>query len=138
MKQWDKCKKCRSSEIIKNGTQRGTQRYKCKECKITFIAKEGKYSDEFKMYAIRMYLNSMGIRAIGRIKKVHNSVVSYWIRKMGVTVKEEFKKKIDEVQDKDIAIMEIDELFTYVKKKRTKRMYLVLWTETDSKLLMLK
>ena len=34
--------------------------------------KEAKYSPEFKLDAIMMYINSMGIRAIGRVKKGNN------------------------------------------------------------------
>ncbi|HJD55259.1 MAG TPA: hypothetical protein LFW21_01095, partial [Rickettsia endosymbiont of Pyrocoelia pectoralis] len=45
--------------------------------------KESKYSAEFKLEAIMLYVNSMGIRAIGRIKKVHNSLISVWIKQMG-------------------------------------------------------
>lgn len=138
MREWKKCKRCKSEKIIKNGRQEGIQRYKCKDCKRVFRGKEGKYSDEFKMDAIKMYLNSMGIRAIARMKKVHNSVISSWIKKMGSVVKEEFTKKIEEVQSKDISIIEIDELFTYIKKKKIKHMYLLLSREIGSELLILK
>ena len=138
MGQWKKCKKCKSPKIIKNGKQDGIQRYKCKDCNSVFRGKEGKYSKEFKMDAIEMYLNSIGIREIARIKKVHNSVISSWIKKIGNVVKEEFKEKIDEVQDKNIRMIKIDELFTYIKKKKIKHMCLVLSTEASSELLILK
>ena len=65
-----------------------------------------------------MYINSMGIRAIGRVKGVHNSVVSSWIKKIGTITKEAFYEKMEEVQDKNISILELDELFTYVKKRQ--------------------
>lgn len=85
-----------------------------------------------------MYVNSMGIRAIARVKKVHNSVISVWIKQMGDVVKRAFHEKVDKITPKDISILELDELFTYVKKKRIKRMYLVLSTETGSELLISK
>ncbi|MGX6960100.1 MAG: hypothetical protein ACIPMY_02415 [Rickettsia endosymbiont of Pentastiridius leporinus] len=53
-------------------------------------------------------------------------------------IKESFAEKIKEVQAKDISILEVDELFTYVKKKKIKRMYLVLSTETSLELLISK
>jgi len=72
-----------------------------------------------------MYINSMGIRAIARVKKVHNSVISVWIKQIGKVIKEAFFEKLDEI-------------FTYIKKKRIKRIYLVLSTETGSELLISK
>jgi len=135
---WKECKKCKSKNIVKNGTHNGIQRYKCKECGSVFRGKERKYSSEFKLEAITMYINSMGIRGVARVKKVHNSLISLWIKQMGKVIKEAFIEKINEVQPKDISILEIDELFTYVKKKKIKHMYLVLSTETGLELLMSK
>jgi hypothetical protein len=36
---------------------------------------------------------------------------------MGRVAKEYFLSKMEEIQDKDIAILEVNELFTYVKKR---------------------
>lgn len=138
LKEWKECKECKSENIVKNGTHNGVQRYKCKECGSVFRGKESKYSAEFKLEAVMLYINSMGIRAIGRIKKVHNSLISVWIKQMGKVIKEAFAEKIKEVQAKDISILEVDELFTYVKKKKIKRIYLVLSTETSLELLISK
>jgi len=138
MEQWKECKQCKSTQIVKNGMQDGVQRYKCKVCGSVFRGKEAKYSSDFKLDAIMMYINSMGIRAIARVKKVHNSVISLWIKQMGTITKESFIEKIEEAEPKDISILELDELFTYVKKKKIKRIYLVLLTETGSELLISK
>jgi len=135
---WSNCKKCKSSNIVKNGLQDEIQRYKCKECGSVFRGKASQYSADFKLEAIMMYINSMGIRAIARVKKVHNSVISTWIKQIGKITKDAFAEKLKEVQPKDINILELDELFTYVKKKRIKRIYLVLLTETSSELLISK
>ncbi len=136
--EWKECKKCKDKALVKNGKQDGIQRYKCKSCGSVFRGKERKYSADFKLEAIMMYINSMGIRAISRVKKVHNSVISVWIKQIGKVTKEAFAEKIKDVQPKDISILELDELFTYVKKKRIKRIYLVLSTETGSELLISK
>lgn len=135
---WKECKNCKSTELVKNGKQDGVQRYKCKSCGSVFRGKERMYSAEFKLEAIMMYINSMGIRAIARVKKVHNSVISVWIKQVGKVTKEAFAEKLNEVQPKDINILELDELFTYIKKKKTKRIYLVLSTETNCELLISK
>ena len=130
--------KCSSQNIVKNGTQGGVQRYQCKDCHSVFRGKKPKYSAEFKLEAVMMYLNSMSIRGIGRIKKVHNSVISTWIKKMGTVAKESFSEKLKDVQPQNISILEVDELFTYVKKKRTGSMFLLLSTEMGSELLIIK
>ena len=136
--EWKECKSCNGSALVRNGKQDGVQRYKCKDCGSVFRGKERQYSAEFKLEAIMMYINSMGIRAIARVKKVHNSVISVWIKQIGKVTKEVFCEKLTEVQPKDISILELDELFTYIKKKKIKRMYLVLSTETSCELLISK
>lgn len=138
MSEWKICKKCSSTNIVKNGKQDNVQRYKCRDCGGVFRGKEAMYSSDFKLEAIMMYINSMGIRAIARVKKVHNSVISVWIKEMGEVIKSVFHEKVNQITPKDISILELDELFTYVKKKRIRRMYLVLLTETGSELLISK
>jgi transposase-like protein len=140
------CPKCNSNLIVKNGIQNKNQRYKCKNCTKIFCIKNSKYSNEFKIECIHMYLESMGIRGISRVKKVHNSNISYWIKKAGKIAEEEFKKKSMNITKKDIAVVEIDELCTYVKKnllidQKTKpniHLYGLLWNETQVKFLILK
>jgi transposase-like protein len=112
------CKKCKGTHVVKNGNQDGIQRYKCKECGSVFRDKEPKYSAELKLEAITMYINSMGIRAIARVKKVHHSLISSWIKKSGQVAKEAFSTKLQEIQPSNISILELDELFTYVKKRK--------------------
>ena len=118
MSKWSSCKKCSSQNIVKNGMQDKVQRFKCKDCGSVFRGKEAMYSSDFKLEAIMMYINSMGIRAIGRVKNVHNSVISVWIKQMGEVVKDAFREKVKDITPKDINILEVDELFTYVKKKK--------------------
>lgn len=132
------CKKCKSDNLVKNGSQNNKQRYKCKDCGRVFRDSSPKYSAEFKFEAIKMYLSSMSIRAIARIKKVHHSVVSSWIKKIGSVTKELYFVELSRVQPKNIQILEIDELFTYIKKKKIKHIYLVLSTETQTELLISK
>jgi hypothetical protein len=50
---------------------------------------------------LMMYINSMGIRAIARVKKVkkvHNSVISVWIKQIGKVAKDVFSEKIKEIE----------------------------------------
>ncbi len=112
------CKKCQSFNVVKNGTQDNIQRYKCKNCSAIFRNSKPKYSPDFKMEVIMMHLNSVGFRSIARIKKIHNSLVSYWVKKTGLVVKEKFAQETLKITDKNIKILEIDELYTYIKKNQ--------------------
>jgi transposase-like protein len=136
------CKKCKSSQVVKNGNQDNIQRYKCKDCLAVFRNSKPKYSEDFKMDVIMMHVNSVGFRAIARIKKIHNSLVSYWIKKTGMIVKEKFIAETVKITDKNIKILEIDELYTYVKKNQKMAekisLYGLLVTETTTELLILK
>ena len=142
------CNKCSSSNFVKNGKQFNEQRYKCKDCGAVFQKTKDKYSSEFKLECIKMYLGSMSIRAIAKIKNVHNSVVSYWIKKMAKVIQKILSNKISNIniEKEDIAVLEVDELCTYIKKNLKHQnqdgesisLYGLLWTETKTKLLILK
>jgi len=108
------CEKCRSENISKNGHNRGTQRYVCKECGVTFSEKPAQFSEEVKKQAIEMVLNGVGIRKTARfVKSSHTSVVN-WVREAHRILKAVKKEeKVSERAD----IIEFDEIYTYVKKK---------------------
>ena len=40
-----------------------------------------KYSEEYKLKIIKMYLENMGIRSIERLEHIPNTTVLVWIRK---------------------------------------------------------
>ncbi len=132
------CIKCKSKSLVKNGHQGGKQRYKCKGCGAVFRDTKPRYTTEFKMEVIMMYLNSVGLRAIERIKKIHNSLASYWVKQAGQVAKQKFYEELEKVQSPDIQILEIDELFTYCKKKKIKRIYLLASSGNQVELLISK
>ncbi len=41
------------------------------------------YSDEFKRECLKMYVNGMGLRAIGRVKGVSHVAIMNWVREVG-------------------------------------------------------
>jgi transposase len=135
-----KCKSCNSEQYVKNGYVGGKQRYKCKQCDKSFI--EGdlreKYSIEKKLKCVKMYLEGVGIRTIERLEGVANPLIIKWIRKFSKIL----KAKLNEVEipedAKKIQIIELDELFSYCKKKLTKSTFGLLLIETEIKLLILK
>jgi transposase-like protein len=145
-----KCKFCSGLKIVKNGFVRNSQRYKCGSCGKNFIKGDKRenefYSNQTRNMVIRMYLNNCGIRRIAHILKLPLSTTFGWIKKAGKIVDEMVKNKNEEF-DK-IEILEMDELFTYIKKnqeqikKQGKELenipeYGLLWIGTDLKLLRL-
>lgn len=115
------CKHCGNGGFVKNGFMSGKQRYKCKECNKTFTAgdRREKYDDEKRFKVIRMYLEGVGIRSIERLENVSNVLVIQWVRKFAKIIKRKLFEAADNIDVKeDIAVMEIDELVTWIKKNQ--------------------
>ena len=114
------CKFCRHESVIKNGFVRSTQRYRCTECRKTFVYgdKRGtlKYNNKVRNMAVKMYLNNCGFRRISAILEIPLSTVFFWIKKAGKIVDEMVQNKDHEKET--IEILEMDELYTYIKKKK--------------------
>ena len=131
------CKSCGSDKVVKNGIVKNKQRYLCKSCRKT--SRDGdkrvKYSLETKIKVIKLYTEGVGIRGIERLEGISAPLIVSWIRDFGKTLRAKISstKVPDDV--KEIEILEVDELFTYYKKKPKKHMCGLLWTETGIKLL---
>lgn len=135
-----KCKSCGSERYVKNGFADSKQKYKCKECGSNF--REGdareRYDLEKKLKCVKMYLEGVGIRSIERLEDVPNPLIIKWIRKFSKILKAKLNE-IEIPQDaKKIQIIELDELFSYCKKKLTKSTFGLLLIETEIRLLTLK
>ena len=68
------CSRCKSSECIKAGQVRGRQRYRYKSCGYHYIVeRRSDYIEpHIKALAVKMSLEGMGYRAIGRVLGVSN------------------------------------------------------------------
>lgn len=113
------CKRCGSNQIVKNGMMCGKQRYRCKDCKLNFIIGDErvKYGPQDKLKVLKLYLENCGIRSIERLTGIRNSQISKWIEGAADEIREELSKQSKRVKSiRDISIMEIDELCTYIKK----------------------
>jgi transposase-like protein len=110
------CPYCgKSQRVIKSGLNpTGSQRYKCRAC-VRYFTPQPKpmgYEQERRAQAIQMYLEGMSLRAIGRTVHVHHQSVANWIAAHEATLP-------DQVQDTTpTKTVEVDELFTYIGKKR--------------------
>ena len=133
------CKHCGEIIYKKAGFSKGKQRYKCKSCNKVFSEgdKRVKYSMEQKLKAIKLYTDGVGLRTIERAEGISTPLLIHWIRRLGKLLKHHLlSSKIPE-HAQDIAILEVDELFSFYQKKNRKLTYGLLWTETGIKLLIL-
>jgi transposase len=68
-------------------------------------------SQSTKRQALQIYLEGLGFRSIGRILNVSHVSVYHWIRKFGA--------QVETVRnDKPVEVMELDELHTYIGRKK--------------------
>lgn len=122
-----KCKYCNSDSISKIGhsSYNNKQRYRCNNCNKTWT--EGKdnrikHSLMERKFCITSYLNGTSMRGIQKTlsmiynKKIHIQNIVHWIKNADKILKEEIEERQKEVKSKEIKILEMDELFTYIKK----------------------
>lgn len=96
----------------------GSQRYKCGECKRAYTpeAKEKGYSQETRMLALRMYVEGSSQRSIARILKISPQSVSNWINAY-------VSQLPSAPMSQKPKVAELDELYTFLKQKKTKSMF---------------
>ncbi len=123
------CPKCQSIHFVKAGFNAGKQRYKCKDCNYYFtVQKPSRHKDEAtKEMAIKMYLEGLGFRAIGRLLGISYGTVYQWVKQLGQKhqIKPDDKEQID--------IVELDEIHSYTKHKKTTAGLGLPLTDTQSK-----
>ena len=109
-----RCKKCQSSNVVKSGKVNDNQRYKCKECGCQFQPNRrlGK-PEKTKRFAILLYLFGMSYRTIAKLTKTDIHAVYRWIRSFAETHYEKPEPKSEAV------IVELDEMWHYIKDKKT-------------------
>lgn len=129
------CKYCSGSNHRKNGYSSGFQRYNCKDCGRNWTIRQGKsYSNDTRFKALKLYLEGLGFRSVGRILGVSNVTVLKWIRSMGEKLFESgaLWKKTDL---KSVAHIQIDEFWHYVKKNEISYGYGLLYVAKQNKFL---
>ena len=111
------CPKCCSDKYVKNGIKYNKQRYKCKKCGCHFTQSHKRGAPlEKKLMALKLYLEGMGFRGIGRLLNVSNVTVLNWIRSLGKSVKAYVQTQIpDDIRHVDI--IEMDEMWHFTQKK---------------------
>ena len=114
------CPECQSEHIRKNGHKRGKQNYICADCRRQFVenpkAHRG-YSDDERRNCLRMYVNGMGFRGIERVTNIHHTTVINWVKQTGELLPDAYDP--EEIPQ----VGELDELQTFVGRKKTKSGY---------------
>jgi transposase-like protein len=108
------CKKEKS--LIKDGKNRsGSQRYQCKACKRRYTPEpnEKGYPEEFRLQALRMYVDGNNIRRIARHLRVSPQSVSNWVNAYTAQLP-------NTPTPEQVETVELDELFTFIGTKKTK------------------
>ena len=111
-----KCPRCGSEERQhKIGfTKAGSQRYKCQECDCRYTPepKHHGYSEETRRQAVKMYLDGINFRRIGRILGVHHTSVMNWVNA--------YAERVDGAPvPESVKTVEMDEVYTYIGSKKT-------------------
>ncbi len=104
---------CESNNKVKSGFVKEVQRYKGKECTYCFTVnlRPTFYPKEVKRMALEMYLEGLGINAIGRILKVSHVGVLKWINRYG--------QQAEELPSQEkMEVVEIDQMQSYIGQKK--------------------
>lgn len=109
------CPRCCSSHVIKRGRKASYQRYFCHGCERYFTDRAPRFSPQTMALAVQMYLNSMGIRAIGRVLDASPAAVLKWIRQAHAHVQQRLAEARPAAPDHP-DIIAFDEIYTYVQK----------------------
>ena len=76
------CPHCAHPDSILYGTSRGVQRYRCQACRRIFQTIRRGKDPALKQQACQLYLEGMGMRAIGRVPGIHHKTLSRWLVKL--------------------------------------------------------
>ena len=111
-----KCPRCQTKEKqYKVGfNPSGSQKYRCYECGKNYTPKPNKngYSAEVRLKAIKLYVEGNSFRSIARLLGVNHQSVANWVK--------EYSERLPKAQvPEKPKVAELDELFTFIGKKKT-------------------
>ena len=106
------CPACNKEGCTKDGIVNGRQRFKCKSCNYRHTVKHVGISPDIKRQALQLYLEGLGFRSIGRFLNCSHVSVYNWIKAHGESI-EPLRS------EKDIEVVELDEMHTYIGSKKT-------------------
>ena len=105
------CKRCGSTDQVKNGLMRGKQRYRCKGCGLNFTdtPPPGKPL-AMKLTAVLLYVSGLSMNRTGKLLGVSTPTIQAWI--------EQFAKVYGQkpAPEGRAVVVELDEMWHYLKK----------------------
>ena len=116
-----RCEHCASDQTVKAGKNgSGSQRYKCKSCgrHFTPLPNEIGYPLAIRQQAVEMYVDGQNYRRTGRNLRVNHQSVANWVTAAGHKA---MNARVPQPVVDDDTVVELDELFTFVGNKKTKR-----------------
>jgi transposase-like protein len=112
------CPTCLSPrQVIKSGlNDSGSQRYRCQACRRYFTPtpKPAGYDRATRNFALKLYLEGTSLRAVGRLLHINHQTVANWVDAEADRLPEQVS---DHTPTENV---EIDELFTFMGKKKSK------------------
>ena len=110
------CKNCKSEKTIKNGSVRGKQRYKCKECGYNFVIGDERTNEKIaSLKALCVLLYSLGkgsYNMMGKLFGRNRSLIYRWIREAGINAE-------TPAISGEITEIEFDEMWHFIQSKKT-------------------
>ena len=112
----NECRYCHANENqTKAGrTKCGSQRYRCNACgrRYTPHPKQQGYPDALRHQAVKLYVDGMNLRRIGRHLGIDHKTVGHWVKAYAAQLEAA-------PVPADVNNAELDELFTFVEAKKT-------------------
>jgi len=110
------CTHCGSTSYVKNGSYKGSQRYRCKDCGRAFSDKVRKFTYADKERFLHMYLNNVGIRKRALFMGCSSSMPNRWIKQFAQNLRRQIQNAEAALEDGEIpSIIEMDEIYTRLK-----------------------
>jgi insertion element IS1 protein InsB len=117
------CPKCHSDRLVNNGSAAGKPKKRCKGCGYQFTRTTSRGKPLItKIHAVLWYLSGLSLNRIAFLSRVSAQSVLNWIRAFA---QEHYEKPRP---TGSIIVIELDEMWHYLKKKRQK---LWIWKAFD-------
>lgn len=111
------CPKCTSTHYqVRDGfTSAGSQRYRCRTCgyRYTPTPKPAGYTPDVRTQALKMYVDGLNFRRIGRLLGVHHQTVINWVNATAERTPDTIPRP------SEAETVELDELYTFVGQKKS-------------------
>ena len=110
------CTHCGSVNYRKNGTYKGAQRFLCNDCRRAFSDRVRKFTYADKERFMHLYLNNVGIRKAALFMGCSSSMPVRWVREFAGNLRRRLARANNVLDEKIPDIIEMDEIYTRVKK----------------------